>query len=152
RYLGSHDFVGRVAELNTIDDWCAAADPHPMLLFEAIGGSGKSMVAWTWLNGRAVQARSDLAGRFWVSVYGGGGIMTRFGGEALAYMTGRSERAFRKQKVSVLMPQLLAELEAQPWLIVLDGLERILVAYHRLDAPQMRDEDVDTAEDQISNR
>ena len=50
------------------------------------------------------------------------------------------------------MPELLAQLEAQPWLIVLEGLERILVAYHRNDAPRMRDEDVDTATDQILDR
>tara|TARA_Y100001934_G_C12161117_1_gene682018 strand:- start:583 stop:720 length:138 start_codon:yes stop_codon:yes gene_type:complete len=35
---------------------------------------------------------------------------------------------------------------------VLEGLERILVAYHRNDAPRMRDEDVDTATDQILDR
>lgn len=152
RYLGSHDFVGRAAELDALDDWCAAADPNPMLLFEAIGGSGKSMVTWTWLMGRATQARDDWAGRFWFSFYEGGATMTSFCREALAYITKQPVKSFHKQKTRTLMPKLLAELEAQPWLIVLDGLERILVAYHRIDAPQMRDEDVDTAEDQISNR
>ncbi|MEM7427384.1 MAG: DUF4062 domain-containing protein [Pseudomonadota bacterium] len=152
RYLGSHDFVGRVAELNTLDDWCLDADPNPMLLFEAIGGTGKSMVAWTWLTGRAVQARNDWAGRFWFSFYEQGATMNAFCRAALAYMTGAPIEEFRKQRTRTLMPRLLAELEARPWLIVLDGLERILVAYHRIDAPQMRDEDVDAATDQISNR
>ncbi len=151
-YLGSHEFVGRAAELGTLDDWCAAADPHPMLLFEAIGGSGKSMVTWTWLTSRAMNARSDWAGRFWFSFYVGGATMTRFCREALAYMTGRPLKALRKEKMRALMPRLIAELEARPWLLVLDGLERILVAYHRIDAPQMRDEDAETAEDQIANR
>ena len=152
RYLGSHVFVGRAAELSTLDDWCAAADQHPMLLFEAIGGSGKSMVTWTWLTGRAMKARDDWVGRFWFSFYESGATMTSFCREALAYMTGQPVKALRKQKMQVLVPRLIAELEVRPWLIVLDGLERILVAYHRIEAPQMRDEDVDTAKDQIANR
>ena len=45
-YLGSHDFVGRVSELETLDAWAGEADPNGMLLFEAIGGSGKSMLTW----------------------------------------------------------------------------------------------------------
>lgn len=152
RYLGSHEFVGRAAELSKLDDWCAAADQHPMLLFEAIGGSGKSMVTWTWLTDRAMKARSEWAGRFWFSFYEGGATMTRFCREALAYMTGQPVKALRKEKIRTLMPRLIAELEARPWLIVLDGLERTLVAYHRIDAPQMRDEDVEFAEDQIASR
>lgn len=152
RYLGSHEFVGRDAELNTLDDWCSEADPHPMLLFEAIGGTGKSMVAWTWLTGRAMEARDDWAGRFWFSFYEQGATMDAFCRAALAYMTGASAEEFRKQRTRALMPRLLAELEARPWLIVLDGLERILVAYHRIDAPQMRDEDAENATDQISKR
>lgn len=46
RYIGSHTFVGRQAQLDSLDDWAAPSHPHPMLLFEAIGGSGKSMLTW----------------------------------------------------------------------------------------------------------
>ena len=152
RYLGTHRFVGRAAELNTLDDWCAAADPHPMLLYEAIGGSGKSMVTWTWLNARATAARDDWAGRFWFSFYEGGASMAQFCRAALAYMTGTPVENYGKATTRTLMPQLIAALEQRPWLIVMDGLERILVAYHRLDAPQMRDEDVAAARDQIADR
>jgi hypothetical protein len=152
RYLGSHEFVGRAAELSKLDDWCAAADQHPMLLFEAIGGSGKSMVTWTWLTERATEVRGDWAGRFWFSFYEGGATMTRFCREALAYVTSQPVTAFRKEKIGALLPRLISELEASPWLLVLDGLERILVAYHRIDAPQLRDEDAEAAEDQIAHR
>jgi len=152
RYLGSHAFVGRKAELDAIDDWSSEADPHPMLLFEAIGGAGKSMVTWTWLTGRAMHVRDDWAGRFWFSFYEGGATMLRFCQEALAYMTGQPADTLYKEKMGNLMPRLIAQLEARPWLIVLDGIERILVKYHRLDAPQMRDEEVETAADQIGTR
>ena len=40
-----------------------------MLLYEAMGGSGKSMLTWEWLNHHASRARTDWAGRFWYSFY-----------------------------------------------------------------------------------
>ena len=46
RYAGSHAFVGRAAQFETLTEWAAAADPHPVFLFEAIGGSGKSILTW----------------------------------------------------------------------------------------------------------
>ena len=48
RFIGSHAFVGRAAELGTLSGWAASADPHPVLLFDAIGGTGKSMLTWEW--------------------------------------------------------------------------------------------------------
>ena len=46
----------------------------------------------------------------------------------------------------------MAELDRNPWLLVLDGLERVLVEYHRIDAAQIRDDEVDTAGDPIASR
>src|SRR6185295_18452829 len=48
-YIGSHTFVGRQAQLDALDDWAGTADPHAVLLFEAIGGTGKSMLTWEWV-------------------------------------------------------------------------------------------------------
>ena len=53
RYIGSHAFVGRAAQLATLNDWAAPADAHPVLLFEAIGGTGKSMLTWEWITRHA---------------------------------------------------------------------------------------------------
>jgi hypothetical protein len=78
RYLGSHPFVGRASELQTLTDWCGPADPNPMMLFEAMGGSGKSMLTWEWLTNRAADARGDWAGRFWYSFYEKGAVMADF--------------------------------------------------------------------------
>jgi hypothetical protein len=38
-------------------------------LFDAIGGSGKSMLTWEWTTEHATQVRADWAGRFWYSFY-----------------------------------------------------------------------------------
>ena len=44
------------------------------------------------------------------------------------------------------------QLQAHPWLLVLDGLERVLVFYHRFDAAQVPDDVVNSPTDPIVNR
>jgi len=150
-YIGSHRFVGRKAQLETLSDWAGPADPHPVLLFEAIGGTGKSMLTWEWTTKHVIGVRDDWAGRFWYSFYEKGAIMADFCRRALAYITGQPLDEFRKKKTPVLSDLLLRHLQARPWLLVLDGLERVLVAYHRFDAAQVRDEDAGTT-DEIAHR
>src|ERR1019366_3604731 len=73
-YIGSHRFIGRQAQLDVLSDWAVPADPHPVILFDAIGGSGKSMLTWEWTTKHATQVRADWAGRFWYYFYERGGI------------------------------------------------------------------------------
>ncbi len=151
RYIGSHAFVGRAAELQTLSGWAGHEDPHPILLFDAIGGTGKSMLTWEWTLNHASRVRTDWAGTFWYSFYEKGAVMADFCRCALAYMTGRPLKTFRKKRQPELTSLLLRQLEARPWLLVLDGLERVLVAYHRYDAAQLADEAVGRT-DQIAHR
>jgi hypothetical protein len=152
RYAGSHQFIGRADELKTLSNWAAASDPNPMFLLEAIGGSGKSMLTWQWINHHAPDVRGDWAGRFWYSFYERGAVMAQFCREALAYMTGEPMEDLRKLRILDLGDKLIAELITRPWLVVMDGLERVLVAYHRFNASQLRDDEVDSAEDRIAER
>ena len=147
RYIGSHEFVGRRAQLEDLNEWAKPADSHPVLLFDAIGGSGKSMLTWEWTTKHATQVRGDWAGRFWYSFYERGAIMADFCRRALAYITGQPLDGFRKMKTPELSERLLHHLQSRPWLIVLDGLERVLVAYHRFDAAQVADEDANQPTD-----
>jgi len=151
-YIGSHNFVGRQAQLDVLSDWAVPADPHPVILFDAIGGSGKSMLAWEWTTQHATQVRADWAGRFWYSFYERGGIMADFCRRALAYITREPLESFRKLKTPELGERLLHHLQARPWLLVLDGLERVLVAYHRFDAAEVPDEAANQPTDQIARR
>lgn len=151
QYFGSHPFVGRAAELGILRDWAARPEPHPILLFEAIGGTGKSMLTWEWTVNHASDARTDWAGRFWYSFYEKGAVMADFCRRALAYMTDRPLEAFDRKRQSELSRLLQQQLQARPWLLVLDGLERVLVAYHRYDAAQVTDEDAGRS-DQIGRR
>lgn len=151
-YIGSHEFVGRQAQLDVLNDWAALANPHPVLLFDAIGGSGKSMLTWEWATKHATQARLDWAGRFWYSFYERGALMKDFCGRALAYITGEPFENFRKLKTPELGERLIRHLRERPWLLILDGLERVLVAYHRIDAAELRDEEANQPTDQIARR
>lgn len=151
-YIGSHSFVGREAQLDDLCDWAVPADPHPVLLFEAIGGSGKSMLTWEWTTKHATQVRADWAGRFWYSFYERGAIMADFCRRALAYVTGQPLDDFRRMKTRELGERLLHHLQDRPWLLILDGLERVLVAYHRFDAAQVADEEANKPTDQIAHR
>ncbi len=150
-YIGRQRFVGRVAQLETLTDWAALADPYPILLFDAIGGTGKSALTWEWVFGHATDVRGDWAGRFWYSFYEKGAVMADFCRRALAYTTGRPLDDFRNLKQPDLTDLLLRQLQSRPWLLVLDGLERVLVHYHRQDAAQLADEDAGTS-DTIADR
>jgi hypothetical protein len=155
-YIGSHQFVGRARELEDLSDWAKPADPTNLLLYEAIGGNGKSMLTWEWTTNHATQVRdaneTAWAGRFWYSFYERGAIMADFCQRALAYMTGQPLKELRKKKTAELREPLLAQLHAKPWLLILDGLERVLVAYHRIDAAEMPDEDANNPTDKIVHR
>lgn len=150
-YIGSHKFIGRKEQLDTMSQWAAPADSHPILLFEAIGGTGKSMLTWEWTTKHSTTVRDDWSGRFWYSFYEKGAIMADFCRRALAYMTQRPLEDFHRMKTVELGGMLLHQLQARPWLLILDGLERVLVSYHRFDAAQVADEDAGTT-DRIANR
>ncbi|RPD39493.1 metallophosphoesterase [Chitinophaga barathri] len=129
-YLVNRNFVGRQAELNALDDWASAANPYTVLLFEAMGGTGKSMLTWEWTINQAKKARSDWKGIFWYSFYEKGAIMTDFCRHALAYITGQNVKDFEEMKTPALADMLIPLLSSGAWLVILDGLERVLENYN----------------------
>jgi hypothetical protein len=151
-YIGRNNFIGRQAQLQLLNAWAQAADPTSVLLFEAIGGTGKSMLTWEWTTKHATNVRGDWAGRFWYSFYEKGAVMRGFCQHALAYMTRQPLEAFANKSTAEMGDQLLNALRQRPWLLILDGLERVLVAYHRLDAAELRDEELDFPTDKILDR
>ena len=151
-FIVSNRFIGRESQLKELSEWAKPENAGNVLLFQAIGGNGKSMLTWEWTTKHATHVRSDWAGRFWYSFYEKGRIMADFCQRALAYMTGQPLEAFRKKKTAELKELLLAQLHARPWLLILDGLERVLVAYHRIDAAEVPDEEANRPTDKIVNR
>lgn len=139
RYAPSHPFVGRQQQLSELSGWAKTAESRTVLLVDAIGGTGKSTLTWEWINHYAPGVR-DWAGKFWYSFYEAGAVMADFCRRALAYMTGQPLDAFADKSQRELSQMLLRQLESRPWLLVLDGLERVLVTYHGHDAAQLLDE------------
>ena len=139
-FVSGHKFVGRREELAGIDEWATGGDS--IMIIEAIGGAGKSTLAWQWLEERAAGTRPDFAGAIWYSFYEGGANTAEFAAYALTYITGEPLKEFLGRKTADLARLLIAVLREHPFLLVLDGLERVLVAYHRLDASQARDDQV----------
>jgi tetratricopeptide (TPR) repeat protein len=136
-FVSGHQFVGRNEELDELDRWAASSES--LFVIEAIGGAGKSALAWHWM-----KTRAKFAGTLWYSFYEGGSDMAAFAAYALSYTTGRPLRDFRGKHISALAPDLLFEIHSRPCLFVLDGLERVLVAYNRIDASQARDDQVES--------
>lgn len=151
-YIGSHAFVGRQEQIELLNRWARSTSPHPVMLLEAIGGTGKSILTWEWVKRHAPSVRQDWAGVFWYSFYERGAVMADFCHRALAYITGRPIGDFVKWKAPKLKEQLLDHLSAKPYLFVLDGLERVLVAYHRFDCAAVLDEVANSPTDAISDR
>jgi tetratricopeptide (TPR) repeat protein len=139
-YTLTNEFIGRWAELAKLDTW--AASPDPILVVEAIGGMGKSALTWEWIVLRAQTHISGLAGRVWWSFYERGTSMHTFLRHALAYVTRQDPETLRNLNTYDCGQQLLIELNQRPYLLVLDGFERVLTAYHRLDKAQMPDDQV----------
>src|SRR5262249_6751949 len=68
---------------------------------------------------------------------------------ALAYITGRPVEDFQntayEEREAMLLAALKAAPKERPYLLALDGLERILVAYHTMDASHLTEDKVDEA-------
>jgi len=124
--------------------------PRDVRLFNvvAIGGMGKSALTWKWFNDIAPNELPHLAGRMWWSFYESDAYFENFVIRALAYTAGMPEDEVRKLPSQDREDQLFRLLDEQPFLLVLDGLERILLAYSRMDAAHLADDDLD---DQTAN-
>jgi len=145
--LQTHRLVGRQPELNLLTDWVArpgsAVFKAHILNVVAIGGLGKSALTWKWFNDIAPHEMSPLAGRMWWSFYESDATFENFVTRALAYVTHRPLDEVQQIPAPERETQLLTALDREPHLLVLDGLERILIAYARMDASHLSDDDYD---------
>lgn len=138
-YIASHVFVGRQEQLAVLSAWAEPNDPDSMLLLRAMGGAGKSFLAWHWVNYGAVEFKTNWAGRFWYSFYEPHASVRDFHCHLLSYMSGQPIDTFRRIDDVLLLATTMDQLRRAPWLVVLDGLERLLVHYHRMDAHYVDD-------------
>ena len=144
--LQTHRLVGRQQELNLLTDWVAkpASEIYRARILNvvAVGGMGKSALTWTWFKEIAPQEMKPLAGRMWWSFYESDATFENFVTPALAYVSRRPLEEVQQTPAPERETQLLAALDREPFLLVLDGLERILIAYARMDAARLEDSQV----------
>jgi hypothetical protein len=114
--------VGRKKELEELDAWASSKDT--VYVVEAIGGMGKSALTWEW-----TQRTESFEGRIWYSLYESTASMQTFLRHALTYI--KREEPPKGMDAYEMAQELLVLLRARPYLIVLDGFERILAAYHQ---------------------
>lgn len=141
-YTLTNSFVGRRSELAKLDEWAKSSDA--IMVVEGIGGLGKSALTWEWVKEHSAKSIPSYAGGIWWSFYEKGTSMVTFVRHALAYVLGVDPESLIKDISHYQRgQQLLVELRKRPFLLVLDGFERVLTAYHRLDKAQLPDDQVD---------
>lgn len=136
-----HAFVGRKRELEALDIWANSA--VPVLMVESVGGVGKTTLAWQWMHDSIDSNAGGWAGAVWWSFYDEEASIDAFVLHALAYVTGQSLHKVGRIPVAKRRDQLIVFLKRRRFLLVLDGLERILASYMGLNAAFLRDEDAD---------
>jgi len=128
--LGNRLF-GREQELQELDGWLGTEGSSiSVRCLCALGGSGKSALAWHWLN-RTLPGLQERGyrGAFWCSFYEKDFDFESFLRRALAF-GGRMERAaVDKMLRSEVESRLLQVLRDEPFVIVADGLERLMNGY-----------------------
>jgi len=145
--LQSRDLIGRQAELDALTEWVTkpslAIYDIRIICLIALGGTGKSALAWKWFNQIAPSEMEPLAGRMWWSFYEDDTTFENFLNRALCYVSGQNEEAIAALSWRDREAQLLQYLNEKPYLFVLDGLERALVAYDKRDASTLADDPYD---------
>ncbi len=127
------NFTGRVAERGQLTEWVEENGPA-LLVLRALGGFGKSALAWHWLMNDVNPCRWTRV--VWWSFYDDSSF-NEFLREVLGYLGVNADALSIRDGVR----QLVDLLRRSPVLLVLDGFERALRAFARLDAAYHLDEE-----------
>jgi tetratricopeptide (TPR) repeat protein len=126
------NFTGRVVEREMLSRWLEGDLAHPLLVVRALGGFGKSALAWHWLTHDVGPARWPRV--VWWGFYDEPGFEA-FLGQALAYLGVDPRGLGPRQQIDAL----LRLLHGPGMLLILDGFERALRAYSGLGAAYQGD-------------
>jgi hypothetical protein len=133
-------FTGRLAEREMLSGWLeprpgSDAD-HPLLVMRALGGFGKSALAWHWLLHDVDAARWPRV--VWWGFYDDRNF-ERFLQETLEYSSATHLRGALHLNPRQQVDALLDQLREPGTLLILDGFERALRAYSSMDAAYQGD-------------
>jgi len=125
------------AQNAAISGWLNGDPAHPMLVLRALGGFGKSALAWQWLNHDVDPEGWPRA--VWWSFYEGDASFDAFVSETLKYVS-RGNQDPGKLGPRQQVDALLDLLRRSGILLVLDGFERMLRAFGGIGAAYQGDE------------
>lgn len=131
------NFTGRVDERAMLSRWLEADAAHPMLSLCALGGFGKSALAWQWLTHDVSPAAWPRV--IWWSFYEGDAGFDHFLADALDYL-GVEQTVLQSLSPHERVERLLQLLQKPGTLLVLDGFERVLRSFGGMDAAYRGDE------------
>jgi len=138
------NFTGRADERAMLADWLDKDIGNSLLVIRALGGFGKSALAWHWLM-HDVDAKQWPRAVWW-SFYEGDASFESFLRETLEYLAGeRATHLGGASHVASLGPrqqvdELLKALQRPGTLLILDGFERQLRAFSGMNAAYQGDE------------
>jgi tetratricopeptide (TPR) repeat protein len=128
-YSLSDRFFGREQYLRQLDEWAGAQNEAAIFCFCALGGSGKSALAWYWLSKALTSMRqTGYQGAFWCSFYEKNFNFDEFLRRALAFAGRMADTAIPASRTEV-EERLLDVLNTGRFMFVLDGLERLMNGY-----------------------
>ena len=127
------NFTGRKTELEMLDNWLAD-NTNRLFILRALGGFGKSALAWQWLKENINP--SQWTKLIWWSFYEGDASFEHFIEETLKYLDIKIPPDPRTQ-----VDELLKGMQSQKSLCILDGFERILRLYGNMNAAYQNEEE-----------
>lgn len=133
-YGDSPNFTGRDAEHKMLTEWLNG-NQHTLFVLRALGGFGKSALAWHWLHNNVDKNVWKYAA--WWSFYEGDASFENFLTDTLEYLgLYEASKIAPRQQVRLL----LEKLQTERVLLVLDGFERTLRAFNGMNAAYQGDD------------
>ncbi|HND49684.1 MAG TPA: hypothetical protein PLL95_14055, partial [Anaerolineales bacterium] len=125
-----------------LTQWLDDASENRLFILRALGGFGKSALAWQWLT-HDVNSETWTKVVFW-SFYEGDASFEHFVEETLKYLKREIPQGKRDQ-----VDELLKALQADNILLIMDGFERALRAYSSMNAAYQGDEEPKLNDNQL---
>lgn len=136
------NFTGRMEERALLTQWLDGDSENRLFILRALGGFGKSALAWQWLT-HDVNPEKWKKVVFW-SFYEGDASFEHFVEETLKYLRREVTPSKRDQ-----VDELLKAMQADNILLIMDGFERVLRAYSSMNAAYRGDEEPKLDDNQL---
>jgi len=138
-YPMQKNFTGREKGRKELTEWFKN-DSNSMFVYIALGGMGKSALAWYWLTEDILKRANSLKGVIWWSFYDKEAGFESFLNHSIEYASEGKVDAKKIESGRDKMDDLYTLLSEKRFILVLDGVERLLRAYAGMGSPYQGDD------------